>query len=73
MNAFEQYFKEYCVKTNLPADSPFTTACKKIMEDAWDAGKGLVEKDNEYVQWSLYAKKECDAELWYDRMDYCNE
>lgn len=38
MTTFEQYFKEYCVKTNLPADSPFTTACKKMMEDAWDAG-----------------------------------
>lgn len=50
-----------------------TICCEDPTYLAWAAGKGLVEKDNVYVQWSLCTKEECEAEFWYDRMDYCNE
>lgn len=48
-----------------------TICCEDPTYLAWAAGKGLVEKDNEYVKWSIETQ-EAGAPL-QDRMDYCNE
>lgn len=50
-----------------------TICCEEPTYLAWAASKGLVDQWNPYVQWSITHKKDCEDEMWYDRMDYCNE
>lgn len=38
---------------------------------AWAANKGLIDREDEYVQKAM--KRLREERLAYDRMDYCNE